>query len=221
VFGNGEVAEWLKAHAWKACLLERVTRVRIPVSPQKRSRAHLEFGLRFFFMEMRYLVRKQKAMQGLNSKMSVWIGMASASTILLGCVFKAFHLQGAAFVFIAGMSLFCFGFIPVLMVDLFKKGRIVLAMGSFFLSSLILGALFKVMHWPYANFLLSWSVSIILFGILPLHFLKTYRTKTSVVYPQEAKLRDVFLGILLMAFFATWYLLLDLSRIPSPYSLPL
>gem|GEM_PF-1621457 len=34
----GEVAEWLKAHAWKACLLERVTRVRIPVSPPELTR---------------------------------------------------------------------------------------------------------------------------------------------------------------------------------------
>ena len=32
-FPNGEMAEWLKAHAWKACVLERVPRVRIPVSP--------------------------------------------------------------------------------------------------------------------------------------------------------------------------------------------
>ena len=31
--GDGEVAEWLKAHAWKACLRETVTRVRIPPSP--------------------------------------------------------------------------------------------------------------------------------------------------------------------------------------------
>src|SRR5271165_1976227 len=30
---SGEMAEWLKAHAWKACVLERVPRVRIPVSP--------------------------------------------------------------------------------------------------------------------------------------------------------------------------------------------
>ena len=27
------MAEWLKAHAWKACLLEKVTWVRIPLSP--------------------------------------------------------------------------------------------------------------------------------------------------------------------------------------------
>ncbi len=31
----GEMAEWLKAHAWKACLLERVTWVRIPLSPPR------------------------------------------------------------------------------------------------------------------------------------------------------------------------------------------
>ena len=29
----GEVAEWLKAHAWKACKRATVSRVRIPFSP--------------------------------------------------------------------------------------------------------------------------------------------------------------------------------------------
>jgi hypothetical protein len=32
-FPCGEVAEWLKAHAWKACIRETVSRVRIPLSP--------------------------------------------------------------------------------------------------------------------------------------------------------------------------------------------
>ena len=61
--GNGEVAEWLKAHAWKACLLERVTRVRIPVSPQKRSRTREEFRLRFFLKAVQYLEGKSKPCQ--------------------------------------------------------------------------------------------------------------------------------------------------------------
>ena len=30
---SGEVAEWLKAHAWKACKRETVSGVRIPLSP--------------------------------------------------------------------------------------------------------------------------------------------------------------------------------------------
>ena len=32
---NGEMAEWLKAPAWKACILLKVSRVRIPFSPPK------------------------------------------------------------------------------------------------------------------------------------------------------------------------------------------
>jgi hypothetical protein len=30
----GEVSEWLKEHAWKVCIPETVSRVRIPLSPQ-------------------------------------------------------------------------------------------------------------------------------------------------------------------------------------------
>ena len=32
----GEMAEWLKAHAWKACKRATVSRVRIPFSPPLR-----------------------------------------------------------------------------------------------------------------------------------------------------------------------------------------
>ena len=33
VMANGQVAEWLKAHAWKVCIRESVSRVRIPLCP--------------------------------------------------------------------------------------------------------------------------------------------------------------------------------------------
>lgn len=36
------MAEWLKAHAWKVCLRETVTRVRIPLSPPKSPPNHLK-----------------------------------------------------------------------------------------------------------------------------------------------------------------------------------
>ena len=32
----GEVAEWFKAHAWKVCRGESLSRVRIPLSPPLR-----------------------------------------------------------------------------------------------------------------------------------------------------------------------------------------
>ena len=31
--GAGEVSEWLKEHAWKACMRATVSGVRIPISP--------------------------------------------------------------------------------------------------------------------------------------------------------------------------------------------
>src|SRR3954447_24879504 len=34
---QGGVAEWLKAHAWKACIRETVSRVRIPLPPPEAS----------------------------------------------------------------------------------------------------------------------------------------------------------------------------------------
>src|SRR6516162_492914 len=37
-FRSGEVAEWLKAHAWKACIRETVSWVRIPPSPPVKLR---------------------------------------------------------------------------------------------------------------------------------------------------------------------------------------
>ena len=34
---NGEMSEWLKEHAWKACVGETLPRVRIPLSPPSHS----------------------------------------------------------------------------------------------------------------------------------------------------------------------------------------
>ena len=37
------MAEWFKAHAWKVCVLSKVPRVRIPVSPPCKSNKLLIF----------------------------------------------------------------------------------------------------------------------------------------------------------------------------------
>ena len=34
LLAEGEVSEWLKEHAWKVCIVETLSRVRIPPSPQ-------------------------------------------------------------------------------------------------------------------------------------------------------------------------------------------
>lgn len=50
----GELAEWLKAHAWKACLVVTLTGVRIPHSPQgfldkTKSKLTLLISVQFIF----------------------------------------------------------------------------------------------------------------------------------------------------------------------------
>src|SRR5690349_7150058 len=37
---SGQVAEWLKEHAWKACIPARVSRVRIPPCPPEQILSH-------------------------------------------------------------------------------------------------------------------------------------------------------------------------------------
>jgi hypothetical protein len=48
----GEVAEWLKAHAWKVCLGLNLTRVRIPLSPPNTYKLDCD-GLAFFVYKPR------------------------------------------------------------------------------------------------------------------------------------------------------------------------
>jgi hypothetical protein len=38
---RGEVSEWLKEHAWKVCIRETVSRVRIPLSPHPKPKPPL------------------------------------------------------------------------------------------------------------------------------------------------------------------------------------
>ena len=51
----GEVAEWLKAHAWKACVLLKVPRVRIPLSPPNFRNLRLKYIHSFYKLTYRYL----------------------------------------------------------------------------------------------------------------------------------------------------------------------
>jgi len=48
-------------------------------------------------------------------------------------------------------------------------------LGSAMLILLVLGMLFKIMHWPYASFLLTGAILVFAFGILPVLFYAKYK----------------------------------------------
>ena len=111
-------------------------------------------------------------------------------------------------------------FMPSIIFSQLKEKKIIHAIASFFLITLTLGVLFKIMHWPFANFLISWSVTISLFGITPIYIIKNYYAKTNESFNKKDRIKNILIGIFILTLLSLWYALIDLSKIPSPYSIP-
>jgi len=148
------------------------------------------------------------SMTNINSK----IGIGASIIITLGCLLKTFHLQGAGITLLFGGLLFCLVFIPTLIYSEIKNKKLLSAVGYLFASTSIIGVIFKLMHWPGANFLMRWSVTIILFIIMPIYFISTYNDIVNEKNTEQDRLRKIFIGIFIVAFFGMWYAMIDLSR---------
>ena len=155
-------------------------------------------------------------MNNLNEK----IGITSSIIIIIGCLLKALHLQGSAVVLTAGFLIFSLIFMPSIIFSQLKKKKIIHSIAGFFLSTLIIGVLFKIKHWPFANFLISWSVTISLFGITPIYFASNYYAKINEDFSKEDRMKNILISVFILALLSLWYAMIDLSKIPSPYSIP-
>ena len=147
-------------------------------------------------------------MNNINEK----IGVSSSIIIIIGCLLKTFHLQGAGVILLLGGLIFCLIFIPTLIYSKLINKKLVSAAGFCFASISIIGVIFKLMHWPGANFLMQWSVTLILFGIMPIYFIRTYSDKINEQYTEQDRLKKIVIGIFIVAFFGMWYALIDLSK---------
>ena len=155
-------------------------------------------------------------MNNLNEK----IGITSSIIIIIGCLLKAFHLQGAAVILTSGFLFFSLIFIPTIIWSQLKRKKPIHAIAGLFLSTLTLGVLFKIMHWPFANFLISWSVTLSLFGITPIYIISNYYTKIDENFNEKKRMNNILIGIFIFTLLSLWYALIDLSKTPSPYSIP-
>ena len=144
----------------------------------------------------------------------------SSIIIIVGCLLKIFHLQGAEEVLTLGFLFFSLIFMPFIIFSQLKEKKIIHAIAGFFLSTLILGVLFKIMHWPFANFLISWSVTISLFGVTPIYIISNYYTKINENFSKEDRMKSILIGVFILAILSLKYAMMDLSKIPSPYSIP-
>jgi hypothetical protein len=146
------------------------------------------------------------------NKINATIGISSSIIIIIGCLLKTFHLQGAGITLFSGGLIFCLIFMPYLIYSQLRNKKLISAVGYFFASTSIIGVVFKLMHWPGANFLMRWSVTLILFVIMPIYFISTYSDKINEQYTEQDRLIKIFIGIFIVSFFGMWYALIDLSK---------
>jgi serine phosphatase RsbU (regulator of sigma subunit) len=118
----------------------------------------------------------------------------------LGYLSKTLNIPAAAFEMIIGVLCYCFAFAPIELADKYQKWRsyssskwdtlLLSAVDFVGLNMLLLGLLFKVMWWPFANILMTSGGVITLLGL----FSWNRKFKTEVVKRKAAedKIKEQF-----------------------------
>ena len=130
-------------------------------------------------------------------------GVLSALTLLLGNIFKTFHLPGAALIITLAIAIFVIVFIPMVVLKTFQsentlRGKMRITFGNLLALIGVTGVLFKIMHWPTANILLCSSMIFFIAAYIPILLYKTFFSKNDLIY----KIRQS-LGYIVMALFST------------------
>lgn len=106
-------------------------------------------------------------------------GTFASLALIIGAMFKIFHWPGANLLLIFGTLSLTFLFSPFFFYMYFKeqtekKGKVIAALGFATAIFLCLGAIFKIMHWPGASFMIIGFV--LLFVVfLPLYMINGIR----------------------------------------------
>lgn len=135
-------------------------------------------------------------------------GTISAILIIIGAIFKTMHWPGAGMMVVLGGLFFSLIFLPLMIVlkfkdDESKTDKWVFAFGFLMAMGAATGIVFKVMHWPYANFLMRWSVTLFLFGYIPMYYFTRIRRV-------ELKFNTTINTVLMMACAGMMYALFNL-----------
>ena len=138
------------------------------------------------------------------------IVIISSIIIFIGCLFKAFHFPGAGALLLTGGLIFVAAFVPLLIASTLKSEKkstltkftysLVYLMSSAFITSII----FKFLHLQYSTFLMKWSLTVLIFMVMPLFFYSIY-TKT-----EKERTFKLTQAIIIMAVVGLLYTLVDL-----------
>ena len=137
------------------------------------------------------------------------IGLISTIFTFLGSFFKIMHWPGASVMIIIGAFSFAFVFIPLLISIKFKEvtflfDKFIYSIGIALGTTLMVGFIFKLMHWPWATALMLSSIVIFNFIYIPLYF-------TSRFNREELKFNTIVNSVVMFSFGSVLLALFDLT----------
>ena len=137
------------------------------------------------------------------------IGLLSTIFTFLGSFFKIMHWQGASVMIIVGAFSFAFIFIPLLIFIKFKEdsflfGKFIYSIGIALGTVLMVGFIFKLMHWPWATVLMLSSILIFNFVYIPLYFISRFKR-------EELNFNTIVNSVVMFSFGSVLLALFDLS----------
>ena len=107
-------------------------------------------------------------------------GLTSAIITIIGSLFKRMHWPGAGILITVGMMLIVFVFLPLYFVTNHRaqperKNPVYAIVGYLTIALLLVAAVFKIMHWPGAGYLVYSSIGFILIGFIPLYVVNAFQ----------------------------------------------
>ena len=110
------------------------------------------------------------------------ISFLAAVGFTTGVLFKTLHLPGAGILITVGTVLFVFTLLPLIFYNTYHNeknpgstAKIKAAFGYLGFSLVLVGFLFKMMHWPSAHIQLGLGIIMLNLVYFPLVFMKMYR----------------------------------------------
>ena len=137
------------------------------------------------------------------------IGLLSTIFTFLGSFFKIMHWQGASVMILMGAFSFAFIFIPLLIFIKFKEDsflfdKFIYSIGIALGTVLMVGFIFKLMHWPWATVLMLSSILIFNFVYIPLYFISRFNRR-------ELNFNTIVNSVVMFSFGSVLLALFDLS----------
>jgi len=132
-------------------------------------------------------------------------GLSSAILTILGSFFKRMHWPGAGILITVGMVLIVFVFLPLYFITNHReqperKNPVYAIVGYLTIALLLVGATFKIQHWPGAGWLIYGSIGFLLLGFVPLYVVNVFQRsgKERVTLPYIAMLLVGIACVMLM-----------------------